>query len=132
MTKSNLTRNCTSFESCFTTYKFQLNIVKYSNVGRLIKWSPLYKTINLVSIWDKSDFSRTFQEQQPKCGVFQEQFQNQKNSIAIQGIQGIQERVATLFNVLRSFREKGRVCSPLLPWNFKLLNDLQNFVEIFL
>ena len=74
MTKSNLTRNCTSFVSCFITYKFQPNIVKYSNVGLLIKWWQLYKTINLVSIWDKNDFSRTFQEQQPKYGVFQEQF----------------------------------------------------------
>ena len=38
----------------------------------------------------------TFQEQQPKYGVFQEQFQKQKNS---RTIQGIQERVATLSKV---------------------------------
>ena len=86
MTKSNVNRNCTSFVSCFITYKFQPNIVKYSNVGLLIKWWQLYKTINLVSIWDKNDFSRTFQEQQSKYGVFQKQFQNQKNSRTIQGI----------------------------------------------
>ena len=73
MTKSNLTRNCTLFVSWFITYKFQPNIVKYSNVGLLIKWWQLYKTINLVSIWDKNDFSRTFQGQQPKYDVFQEQ-----------------------------------------------------------
>ena len=30
-------------------------------------------------IWDKNDFSRKFQEQQAKHGVFQEQFKNQKN-----------------------------------------------------
>ena len=99
MTKSNLNRNCTSFVSCFITYKFQPNIVNYSNVGLLIKWWQLYETINLVSIWDKNDFSRTFQEQQPKYGVFQEQFQNQKNS---RTIQGIQERVATLLNYPRA------------------------------
>ena len=66
MTKSNLTRNCTLFVSWFITYKLQPNIVKYSNVWLLIKWWQLYKTIKLVSIWDKNDFSRTFQEQQPR------------------------------------------------------------------
>ena len=77
-TPRNLTRNCTSFVRCFIIYKFQPNIVKYSNVGLLIKWWQLYKTIALVNIWDKNDFSWLFQEQQPKYGVFQEQFQNQR------------------------------------------------------
>ena len=31
-----------------------------------------------MSIWDKNDLSRTFQEQQPKYGLFQKEFQNQK------------------------------------------------------
>ena len=46
--------------------------------------------------WDINDLSRTFQKQQSKYGAFHEQFQNQKNSRTIQGIQRIQERVATL------------------------------------
>ena len=57
----------------------------------------------------------TFQEQQPKYGVFQEQSQNQKNSRTIQEIQGIQERVATLkldFQVsISNFVIWGRACS---------------------
>ena len=118
MTKSNLTRNCTSFVSCYINYKFQPNIVKYSNVGLLIKWWQLYKTINLVSIWDKNDFSRTFQEQQPKYGVFQEQFQNQKNSRTIQRIQGIHEQVATLLVVMKNY---GNLRVMSVTWNIRVV-----------
>ena len=70
MTKSNLNRNCTSFVSCFITYKFQPNIVKYSNVRLLIKWWQLYKTINLVSIWEKNDFLKNISRTTAKIWCF--------------------------------------------------------------
>ena len=78
MTKSNLTRNCTWFVSCFITYKFQPNIVKYSNVGLLIKWWQLYETMKLVSIWDKNDFSRTFKNNSQNMVFFKNNSRNKK------------------------------------------------------
>ena len=112
MTKSNLTRNCTSFVSCFITYKFQPNIVKYSNVGLLIRWLQFYQSIKRVSIWDKNHFWTTFQEQ-PKYGLFQEQFQNQK-------------KIEEQYKEFREFKNERPPCSTQYQRDENLIQD---FVE---